>query len=36
MEPKPELAAGGPGVYQLYRPESFGAAPGLLIVRARH
>ena len=29
MEPKPEVAAGGPDVYQLYGPGSFGAAPGL-------
>jgi hypothetical protein len=32
---KSELSVAGPGVYQLNRPESFGAAPALLIVRAR-
>jgi Protein of unknown function (DUF4038)/Domain of unknown function (DUF5060) len=33
---KSESAIAGPGVYQFNRPPSFGAAPGLLIVRARH
>jgi hypothetical protein len=33
---KYESAIAGPGVYQFNRPSSFGAAPGLLIVRARH
>ena len=33
---KSESAIAGPGVYQLDRPASFGAAPGLLIVRALH
>ncbi len=33
---KSESAISGPGVYQFNRPPSFGAAPGLLIVRARH
>ena len=33
---KSEAAITGPGVYQMNRPESFGAAPALLIVRARH
>ena len=33
---KSESAIAGPGVYQMNRPESFGAAPALLIVRARH
>jgi hypothetical protein len=32
---KSEAAIAGPGVYQFNRPVSFGAAPGLLIVRAR-
>ena len=26
----------GPGVYQLNRPDAFGDAPALLIVRAEH
>jgi hypothetical protein len=33
---KSESVLPGPGVYQFNRPESFGGAPGLLIVRARH
>jgi hypothetical protein len=33
---KVESKIAGPGVYQFNRPESFGAAPGLLIVRAQH
>jgi len=33
---KSESAIAGPGVYQFNRPASFGAAPGILIVRARH
>jgi hypothetical protein len=33
---KSESAITGPGVYQFNRPPSFGAAPALLIVRARH
>lgn len=33
---KSESAIGGPGVYQFDRPEAFGEAPGLLIIRARH
>lgn len=32
---KTETEIPGPGVYQLNRPDSFGRAPGLLIVRAR-
>jgi hypothetical protein len=31
---KSESTVPGPGVYQFNRPESFGDAPGLLIVRA--
>ena len=33
---KSDFPIAGPGVYQLNRPESFGEAPGLLIVRAQH
>jgi Protein of unknown function (DUF4038)/Domain of unknown function (DUF5060) len=33
---KSESAIAGPGIYQFNRPASFGLAPGLLIVRARH
>jgi hypothetical protein len=33
---KTEADIVGPGVYQMNRPDSFGAAPALLIVRARH
>jgi hypothetical protein len=33
---KSEAAIPGPGIYQFNRPTSFGLAPGLLIVRARH
>jgi hypothetical protein len=33
---KSESPIPGPGVYQFNRPPSFGAAPGLLIVRAHH
>jgi hypothetical protein len=32
---KSEVPVAGPGVYQFDRPASFGAAPGLLIVRAQ-
>jgi hypothetical protein len=32
---KSESVIAGPGVYQFNRPASFGAAPGLLIVRAQ-
>ena len=33
---KSEAEIAGPGVYQMNRPESFGAAPALLIVRVHH
>ena len=32
---KAEQPIAGPGVYQLIRPASFGAAPALLVIRAR-
>ena len=33
---KSDVPIAGPGVYQFYRPESFGDAPGLLVVKAAH